>query len=462
MPKASSRAMQQRTLDTMTCKLEVHVFSGSMKQKERKGLASHHLYKALELSPNEVFGYLGRAADSIAPSELRRAVCPLESLDLFGEAFSIDYTNLEFENLCSSCGRNQDGRLTFADVQQAQHQVSKRVEDFRRALEQRNAKWWVRGVQTVGLWQRAASWDWAKYAAELNPQEKVAMLCKALDMTKTAHAGQVRRSGDPYWTHPLSARALLPPSKKRTWEPQHFGAADALEQEAQQLWPHIAEGPDDIFAMYTAALLHDTVEDTSMTVGEIEIAFGPVVASLVDGVTKAGETAQVLTRAAQDVRVLVIKFADRMHNMRTLEHMPSSKQRRIAEETRAVYVPLAERFGVHIWKTEFEELCCKYLNGYAYEAVLERNRRSKVARFRHLRYIEQYIRTMLVEMRADSVLKISLSEEPPHTQLRRWADYPETDTPQPIPRVRIVTKDRDTCWACLGRIHSILPPMPGP
>lgn len=481
MPKASSRAMQQRTLDTMTCKLEVHVFSGSMKQKERKGLAPHHLYKALELTPDEVFGCLGRAADSIAPSELRRIVCPLESLDLFGEAFSIDYTNLEFEKLCSSCGRNQDGRLTLADVQQAQHQVSKRVEDFRRALGQRNAKWWVHGVQTVGLWQRAASWDWAKYAAELNPQEKVAMIRKALDMTKKAHAGQVRKSGDPYWTHPLSvadilARTLLPPSKKPTWEPQHVGAeADALEQEAQQLWPHIAEGPDDIFAMYTAALLHDTVEDTSMTVEEIEAAFGPVVASLVDGVTKASQAScggsrasrsaqdlrKVLTRAAQDVRVLVIKFADRMHNMRTLEHMPCSKQRRIAEETRAVYVPLAERFGVHIWKTEFEELCCKYLNGYAYEAVLDRNRRSKVARFRNLRYIEQYIRTMLVEMRADAVFEISLSEEPPHTQLRRWADHPETDTPQPIPRVRIVTKDRDTCWACLGRIHSILPPMPG-
>eukprot|EP00913_Durusdinium_trenchii_P030700 g28754.t1 len=76
----------QRTLDKMTCKLEVHVFSGSMKQKELKGLASHHLYKALELTPDEVFGSLGgRAADSIAPSELRRAVCPLENLDLFGK-----------------------------------------------------------------------------------------------------------------------------------------------------------------------------------------------------------------------------------------------------------------------------------------------------------------------------------------------------------------------------------------
>lgn len=479
MPKASSRAMQ-RTLDKMTCKLEVHVFSGSMKQKELKGLASHHLYKALELTPDEVFGSLGgRAADSIAPSELRRAVCPLENLDLFGKAFSTNYADLEFEKLCSSCGRSQDGRLTLVDVQQAQHQVSKRVEDFRRALEQRNAKWWVHGVQMVGLWQRAASWDWAKYAAELDPQQKVAMLQKALEMTKKAHAGQVRQSGDPYWTHPLSvadilARALLPPSKP-IWEPPRLSVEpEALEQDAQRLWPRIAEGPDDIFAMYTAALLHDTVEDTSMTVEEIEDTFGPVVASLVDGVTKASQAScksrasrsaqdlrKVLTRAAQDVRVLVIKFADRLHNMRTLEHMPSSKQRRIAEETRAVYVPLAERFGVHIWKTELEELCCRYLNGFAYEEVLEKNQRAKVARFRNRRYIEQYIRTMLVEMQVDSVLQISLSEEPPHTQLRRWAEHPETDSPQPIPRVRIVTKDRDTCWACLGRIHSILPPMPG-
>ncbi|CAJ1338953.1 unnamed protein product [Effrenium voratum] len=481
MPKASSRAIaQQRAFDSMACKLEVHVFSSSMKQKERKGLASHHLYKALELGPEEVFASLGgRAADSIAPSELRRAVFPLESMGLFGEAFSADRTDREFEELCSSCERSKDGRLTFADVQKAQHLVSKRVEDFRRALEQRNAKWWVHGVQTVGLWQRAASWDWAKYAAKLDPHQKVAMIRKALHMTKEAHAGQVRRSGDPYWTHPLAvadilARTLLPPLGTPIAEPR-YGSPQALEQDAQQLWPRIAEGPDDIFAMYMAALLHDTVEDTSMTISQIEDAFGPVVASLVDGVTKASQAScggsraarsaqdlrKVLTRAAQDVRVLVIKFADRLHNMRTLEHMPASKQRRIAQETRAVYVPLAERFGVHIWKTEFEELCCKYLNGYAYEEVLERNHRLKVARSRHLRYIEQYIRTMLVEMTSETVLKIDLREEPPHTQLRRWAPRPEADAPQPIPRIWIVTKDRDACWACLGRIHSILPPMPG-
>ncbi|CAE6924315.1 RIOK1 [Symbiodinium natans] len=470
MPKASSRAIAQlRTVDTMTCKLEVHVFSGSMKQKERKGLASHHLYKAFELGPDEIFASLGgRAADSIAPSELRRAVFPLERLHLFGEAFSADHMDREFRELCSSCDRSQDGRLTFVDVQKAQQQVSTRLEDFRRALEQRNANWWVHGVQT-GYRQSlgATSWDWAKYAAELDPQQKVSMLHKALDMTKDAHAGQVRKSGDPYWTHPLAvadilARALLPPDS--TLEPRWQLDGPALEQDAEKLWPRIADGPDDIFAMYTAALLHDTVEDTSVTLEQIEDAFGPVVASLVDGVTKASQASctksrasrsaqdlrKVLTRAAQDVRVLIIKFADRLHNMRTL-----------AEETRAVYVPLAERLGVHIWKTEFEELCCQYLNGCAYEEVLDRNRRSQVARQRHRRYIQQYIRTMMVEMTSDSILEISVREEPPHTQLRRWADRPETDTPQPIPRVRIVTKDRDACWACLGRIHSILPPMPG-
>ncbi|CAE7509641.1 relA [Symbiodinium microadriaticum] len=474
MPKASSRAIgQRRTVDTMTCKLEVHVFSGSMKQKERKGLASHHLYKAFELGPDEIFASLGgRAADSIAPSQLRRAVFPLERLHLFGEAFSADYMDREFRELCSSCDRSQDGRLTFVDVQTAQHQVSKRLEDFRRALEQRNANWWVHGVQTVGSSLQSlgtASWDWAKYAAELDPQQKVSMLHKALDMTKQAHAGQVRKSGDPYWTHPLAvadilARALLPPDSTPPEPRWQLDGPGALEQDAQKLWPRVADGPDDIFAMYTAALLHDTVEDTNVTLDQIEDAFGPVVASLVDGVTKASQASctrsrasrsaqdlrKVLTRAAQDVRVLVIKFADRLHNMRTL-----------AEETRAVYVPLAERLGVHIWKTEFEELCCRYLNGCAYEEVLERNRRSQVARQRHRRYIQQYIRTMMVEMTSDSILEICVREEPPHTQLRRWADRPETDTPQPIPRVRIVTKDRDACWACLGRIHSILPPMPG-
>ncbi|CAE8636405.1 unnamed protein product [Polarella glacialis] len=483
LPKASSRAVgSARAESTMPCKLEVHIFSRSMKQKERKGLASHHLYKAFELSTEEVFASLGQGkstAHRIAAPDLRQSVFPAESLRLRGEVFSAGFVNEEFEQLCASSDHDRDGRLSFGDVAQAQKDVSKRLEDFRRALELRQTRWWVSGVHSPVVQHEPPVVSWGEYATNQDPHQKLMMLQRAFDVAKTAHQGQVRKSGDPYWTHPLAvadilARMLLPPVGDPPPEPWVDQSPEALEEDAKALWHRVAEGPDDIFAMYLAALLHDTVEDTSLTVPQIEAVFGRVVASLVDGVTKAScatksrasrsaqDLRKVLARSAQDVRVLVIKFADRLHNMRTLEHMPATKQRRIAEETRAVYVPLAERLGVHVWKTELEDLCCQYINGYAYQAVREQNRLSQVARQRNLRYLQQYIRTMMVEMTTEtSILEISVHEEPLHTQLRRWAERPGTGgPPDPIPRVKVVAKDREACWSCLGRIHSILPPMP--
>merc|ERR1719464_567190 len=113
--------------------------------------------------------------------------------------------------------------------------------------------------------------------------------------------------------------------------------------------------------------------------------------------------------------------------------MPSKKQRRIAEETRAVYVPLAERLGIHIWKTELEELCSKYLNGYAYKVAVEQNHQTAESRKRNLRYIKQYFRTMIVDWKSGgAVQEISMEEEPVHTLLHRWAERLEGEPPMPV------------------------------
>eukprot|EP00974_Lingulodinium_polyedra_P124780 11191963-Lingulodinium_polyedra.AAC.1 len=207
-----------------------------------------------------------------------------------------------------------------------------------------------------------------------------------------------------------------------------------MEAAARARWHRVAAAPEDVFAMYIAALLHDTVEDLQ----------------------------NVLESAAGDVRVLVIKVADRLHNMRTLERMPPKKQRRVADETRAVYVPLAERLGVRVWKTELEELCCRYLNGYAYELVVRPNEQARAARQRNLRFFQQYFGTLTVDWSIDSsVLEILVEGEPVHGQLRRWAARPVTTPPAPIPRAKVVTNGREMCWSCIGRIHALLPPIPG-
>ncbi|CAK0880875.1 unnamed protein product [Prorocentrum cordatum] len=142
--------------------------------------------------------------------------------------------------------------------------------------------------------------------------------------------------------------------------------------------------------------------------------------------------------------------------------MPAAKQRRISEETRAVYVPLAERLGIHIWKREFEELCCRYLNGYAYDLAVRHNEQTAEARGRGLRYIRQYFSTLIMDkMEEGAIQKVEMDEEPLHTQLRRWATHSSSAPPAPVPRMRVIARDRETCWSCLGQIHRLLPPMPG-
>src|SRR5688572_31038 len=171
-----------------------------------------------------------------------------------------------------------------------------------------------------------------------HPKGATALISRAYATAANAHAGQIRNSGEPYIEHPLAVARI------------------------------VAElGLDDV--TIAAALLHDAVEDTGLTTGEVETEFGPEVAAIVDGVTKlervsfdskeaqqAATMRKMLVAMAKDVRVLIIKLADRLHNMRTLAAMPPHKQRRTSQETIDIYAPLAHRLGMQEMRQQLEDL----------------------------------------------------------------------------------------------------------
>ena len=187
-----------------------------------------------------------------------------------------------------------------------------------------------------------------------NPDTDEALLNRAYVYAMKAHGEQKRASGDPYFSHPLEVAAILTDLKL-----------------------------DD--ATIAAALLHDTIEDTPTTRAEIDQLFGPDIGHLVEGLTKlkrldlvsreakqAENLRKLLLAIADDVRVLLVKLADRLHNMRTLEHMPAEGRRRIAEETLDIYAPLAGRMGMHGLREELEDLAFRHLNPEPHRVITER------------------------------------------------------------------------------------------
>ncbi|TIU44347.1 MAG: bifunctional (p)ppGpp synthetase/guanosine-3',5'-bis(diphosphate) 3'-pyrophosphohydrolase, partial [Mesorhizobium sp.] len=186
------------------------------------------------------------------------------------------------------------------------------------------------------------------------PDVNEALLNKAYVYAMQKHGHQKRASGDPYFSHPLEVAAILTEM-------------------------HMDE------ATIAVALLHDTIEDTTATRAEIDELFGPEMGKLVEGLTKlkkldlvskkaeqAENLRKLLLAISEDIRVLLVKLADRLHNMRTLDHMPESKRLRIAEETMDIYAPLAGRMGMQGMREELEEIAFRYINPEAYRAVTAR------------------------------------------------------------------------------------------
>ncbi len=269
-----------------------------------------------------------------------------------------------------------------------------------------------------------------------------ALIERAFVAARAAHSEQVRRSGDPYIAHPLGVAMIL---------------ADL--------------GLDDV--TIAAALLHDAVEDTALTSGDLERDFGPDVAAIVDGVTKldrlqfdsreAQQSAtlrKMLVAMAKDIRVLLIKLADRLHNMRTIASLPESKQLRIAQETLDIYAPLAHRLGIADVKWQLEDLAF---------AVLHPKRYAEIEQMVMTRAPERggYLDTVLTELRnrlAELHIEAEVRGRPKHY----WSIYEkmvvrgkEFDDVQDLVGVRVVVESVKDCYAALGSIHAMWKPVQG-
>lgn len=218
-----------------------------------------------------------------------------------------------------------------------------------------------------------------KVSRYANPED-VAMLRRAYEAAELAHRGQTRRSGEPYIMHPVAVAEILA----------------GLELDAVTL---------------SAALLHDVVEDCDITSQKLAEQFGPEVAALVDGVTKlerikfnSKEEAQaenlrkMFMAMAKDIRVILIKLADRLHNMRTLKHQPTEKQVRIATETLEIYAPLAHRLGISTIKWELEDISLRYMNPQQYYRIVNLMAKKRREREEYVQEVIDHVREKMGEL----------------------------------------------------------------
>jgi GTP diphosphokinase / guanosine-3',5'-bis(diphosphate) 3'-diphosphatase len=275
------------------------------------------------------------------------------------------------------------------------------------------------------------------------PDADVELLRRAYVFSAFEHKGQVRHSGEPYLVHPLEV-------------------ADVL-----------ADMRLDVVTI-VAGLLHDVVEDTRTSIERIEELFGAEVAHLVEGVTKLGAIPfssseerqaenfrKMLLAMVDDIRVILVKLADRLHNMRTLHHLPEERRLKIAQETRDIYAPIANRLGMSKVKNELEELAFKYLEAKAYAAL-----RARVEARRHGSegMIEELKRTITAKLTDAQVPVIEIDGRIKrlfsiHQKLKRQKI--DLEQVYDFVALRLVTESVKDCYAALGIIHQTWSPVPG-
>lgn len=272
--------------------------------------------------------------------------------------------------------------------------------------------------------------------------EQIAFIEEAYQFAKKAHANQKRASGQPYIVHPTQVAGTL---------------------------ANLGLDPDTI----AAGFLHDTVEDTDVTNDELKEKFGKDVAFIVDGVTKlnkyeykshqeflAENHRKMLIAMAKDIRVIMVKLADRLHNMHTLEHLRPDKQRRIASETMDIYAPLADRLGIGTIKWELEDLSFHYLNPKEYYRIVNL---MSLKRSERENYINDTINTLKSSL--DSLgIKYDIQGRPKHIysiykkMVNKHKDFNEI---YDLLAVRVIVDTVKDCYAVLGAVHTKWKPMPG-
>src|SRR6186997_2050251 len=267
-----------------------------------------------------------------------------------------------------------------------------------------------------------------------SPEADLELLRRAYVFSALEHKGQVRHSGEPYLVHPLEVASIL------------------------------AEMRLDPVAI-AAGLLHDVVEDTLTTIEKIQEHFGPEVAHVVEGVTKIGAIPfssseerqaenfrKMLLAMVDDIRVILVKLADRLHNMRTLHHLPEERRIKIAQETRDIYAPIANRLGMSKIKNELEELSFKYLEPKAYEGLrvrVEAKRKTAEA------VIDELTRALSARLQTAQIPVIEIDGRIKrlfsiHQKLKRQKI--ELDQVYDLVALRIVTQSVKDCYGALGII----------
>ncbi|MEB3268486.1 MAG: bifunctional (p)ppGpp synthetase/guanosine-3',5'-bis(diphosphate) 3'-pyrophosphohydrolase [Leptolyngbya sp.] len=285
----------------------------------------------------------------------------------------------------------------------------------------------------------------AEAGDDMPPEDKSnsELVCRAFEFAYQLHQGQLRASGEPYICHPIAVAGLL----------RDLGGDSA---------------------MIAAGFLHDIVEDTEVTLEEIEANFGEEVRRLVEGVTKlskfnfqskterqAENFRRMFLSMAQDVRVIVVKLADRLHNMRTLEHLKPEKQRRIARETLEIFAPLANRLGIGRFKWELEDLSFKYLEPDGYRQIQDCVSEKRTDRESRL---QQVAATLRQSLEAAGVNVVEVSGRPKHLYgIHRKMERQQKAFHEifDIAAVRVLTHTKDECYRALAIVHDAFRPIPG-
>lgn len=266
---------------------------------------------------------------------------------------------------------------------------------------------------------------------------------RAYAYSEKAHEGQMRRSGEPYISHPLNVAGIL------------------------------AELHLDLDTIATG-LLHDTVEDTTVTLDDIKKEFGETVSALVDGVTKIGQMnfrnsfdkqgeniRKMIVAMGKDVRVVLVKLADRLHNMRTLNHMPYEKQNRIAQETLEIYCPLAGRIGISALKIELEDLCFRYSRPDKYYELTQLIAKTEAETDKYILEVKKSIAEVLAKSTVRNYKVFGRSKHLWSIYRKMTSRNLDYDQIFDVLAFRLIVHSVVECYEVLGYIHSIWKPIPG-